>query len=162
MQGIAPRLQTLFRPAIAALLAFGLATVGPAAASTIYKSVDENGNVQFSQTPPKDRQSETVESTYATPAASAEAEADTTEEAIEDDPATDPSTEVKVRDREKAREACEKAKEQRAAIANAANDLMVQDDEGKYRPMSEEQRAKRIERLDAIIEDACAGDADQE
>ncbi|MFP4640206.1 MAG: DUF4124 domain-containing protein [Guyparkeria sp.] len=161
MQGIAPRLQTFLRPAIAALLALGLVTAGPAAASTIYKSVDEKGNVQFSQTPPKDRQSEAVDSSYAKPAEQPEgAEEDSAD--ASDDPATDPSTEVKVRDSEKAREACEKAKEQRAAIANAGNDLMVQDDEGKYQPMSEEQRAKRIERLDAIIEDACAGDADEE
>ena len=162
MQGIALRLQNLLRPAVAALFALGLVTAGPSAASTIYKSVDEKGNVQFTQTPPKDRQSEAVNSTYATPAAQEPEKAESAEETASDDPATDPSTEVKVVDREKAREACQKAREQRAAIADGANNLMVRDDEGKYQPMSEEQRASRIERLDAIIEEACHDDADGE
>ncbi len=159
MQGIATQIRTLLRPAGAALLALALMTAGPAAASTIYKSVDEQGNVQFTQTPPKDRQSESVDSSYAEPA---ESRTEAAEEAADDDPATDPSKEVKVVDREKAREACEKAREQRAAIADGGKDLMVQDEEGKYRPMSEEQRAKRIERIDAIIEEACAGSGDEE
>ncbi|MGM0517077.1 MAG: DUF4124 domain-containing protein [Pseudomonadota bacterium] len=157
MQGIAQPLWTSLRPALVAVLALGLAA-SPAMAATIYKSVDEQGNVQFTQTPPADRESESVDPAYATPTAPVTEEEPTTEgesETASEDKATDPSTEVKVIDREKAREACEKARAQREAIANQGNNLMVQDAEGKYRPMDEEQRTERLRRLDEIIEETC-------
>ncbi|MCL7752036.1 DUF4124 domain-containing protein [Guyparkeria hydrothermalis] len=129
----------------------------PAEAATIYKSVDERGNVQFSQTPPKDRPSETIEAGGSPPAPSVSAETARDEETpAAGDRAADPATEVKVVDREKARETCRQAREQREAVANSGNQLMVQDEDGKYQPMSEAQRSERLERLDAIIEEACS------
>ena len=128
----------------------------PAEAATIYKSVDERGVVQFSQTPPKDRPSEAIEAGESTSAPSVSAETTRDEEAPSDDRATDPATEIKVVDREKARETCRQAREQREAVADAGNQLMVQDEDGKYQPMSEAQRSERLERLDAIIEEACS------
>jgi len=157
MQGFAHRLPAFLRPALAGLLALGLASA-PAMAATIYKSVDEQGNVQYTQTPPTDRDSEVVDPAYAAPATPAvEAETDAEGEAPAEDAATDPTTEVKVVDREKAREACRKAREQREAVANPGNSLMVQDAEGKYKPMTEEQRTERLRRLDEIIEETCTG-----
>ena len=133
-------------------------TASPAEAATIYKSVDERGNVQFSQTPPKDRPSERVEAGGTAPAPSAQTNETRDEEtpAMDGDRASDPATEVKVVDREKARETCRQAREQREAVANSGNQLMIQDEDGKYQTMSEEQRAERLERLDAIIEEACS------
>lgn len=141
--------------AAALVLAF---TMSPAEAATIYKSVDDRGNVQFSQTPPKDRPSETVEAGSSDPAPSASTNEENDQEtpAVDGDRASDPATEVKVVDREKAREACRQAREQREAVANSGNQLMVQDEAGKYQPMSEAQRTERLERLDAIIDEACS------
>jgi hypothetical protein len=139
--------------------AFMLAlTASPAEAATIYKSVDERGNVQFSQTPPKDRPSEVVEARGTAPAASTPTNETRSEEtpARDGDRASDPATEVKVVDREKARETCRQAREQREAVANSGNQLMVQDEDGKYQTMSEAQRTERLERLEAIIEEACS------
>ncbi|RRQ23735.1 DUF4124 domain-containing protein [Guyparkeria sp. SCN-R1] len=141
--------------AVAVMLAV---TSSPSEASTIYKSVDERGNVQFSQTPPKDRPSQALEAGGADPAPSASANETKDEETppVDGDKASDPATEVKVVDREKARETCRQAREQREAVANSGNRLMVQDEDGKYQPMSEAQRTERLERLDAIIEEACS------
>lgn len=134
-------------------------TASPTQAATIYKSVDERGNVQFSQTPPKDRPSEELEAGGSVDKSSSDApavEAEDDAAAEEVDNASDPAKEVKVVDREKARETCRQAREQREAVAESGNQLMVQDEAGKYRPMGEEQRAERLERLDAIIEEACS------
>ncbi len=133
--------------------------VGTAGAATIYKSVDDKGNVEYSQTPPRDRPSEAVEAGGSTSESSEQAsgvEDEETAEPEEEDKASDPSTDVKVVDREKARETCRQAREQREAVADDDKQMMVQDEEGKYRPMTEEQRSKRLERLDAIIEESCA------
>lgn len=153
MHGIATRLTTLLATSLVAALLAG----SPASAATIYKSVDEHGNVSFSQTPPKDRPSETIEAT-STPAAS-DTETATGEEesaSADTDRATDPATEVKVVDREKARETCRQAREQREAVANSGNQLMIEDEAGKYQPMTEAQREERLKRLDAVIEQACS------
>lgn len=143
--------------AVACLLAV---TASPTQAATIYKSVDERGNVQFSQTPPKDRPSEELEAGGSVDKPSSDAPAVEAEDdnpaAEEVDNASDPAKEVKVVDREKARETCRQAREQREAVAESGNQLMVQDEAGKYQPMSEDQRAERLERLDAIIEEACS------
>jgi len=155
MQGFAQRLFIRLRPAVAGLLALGLAS-SPALAATIYKSVDEQGNVQYTQTPPSDRDSEVVDPAYAAPATPTVAEeADGEEQDAADEAASDPSTEVTAIDREKAREACQKAREQREAVANPGNNLMVRDAEGKYKPMNDEQRAERLRRLDEIIDQTC-------
>ncbi|MFN2381669.1 MAG: DUF4124 domain-containing protein [Guyparkeria sp.] len=144
--------------AVAALTLLMFAA-NPAGAATIYKSVDEHGNVQFSQTPPKDRPSEEIDARGAAePSQPPSVETPPSEEEAEggeNDPA-DPATETKVVDREKARETCQQAREQRESVANDGNQLMVQGEDGKYQPMSDEQRAERLERLDAIIEEACS------
>lgn len=172
MQGFAahPRLEEIAptgrrpspgrRAALAGLVALALVILAfahrPAVAATIYKSVDEQGVVQFSQTPPRDRPSEAIEAGESSAAPAAPAEATRDEEPPSDDRATDPATEIKVVDREKARETCRRAREQREAVADAGNRLMVQDEDGRYQPMSEAQRSERLERLDAIIEEACS------
>ncbi|MDG4867350.1 DUF4124 domain-containing protein [Guyparkeria sp. 1SP6A2] len=157
MQGIATHLFGRLRPLALAGLCLGLMTAGSAAAATIYKSVDEQGNVQYSQTPPKDRPSEVLDTGHSVTPPSAEPTGkDDAGDSAPEDKAVDPATEVKVIDREKARETCQQAREQRESIANSGNQLMVQDDEGKYQPMSEAQRTERLKRLDAIIEEACA------
>ncbi len=136
-------------------------TASPTQAATVYKSVDERGNVQFSQTPPRDRPSEEIEAAGAgaepsSDAPGVEAEDDSAANGEEVDNASNPAEEVKVVDREKARETCRQAREQREAVADSGNQLMVQDEAGNYRPMSEDQRTERLERLDAIIEEACS------
>ncbi|KTG16417.1 MULTISPECIES: DUF4124 domain-containing protein [unclassified Guyparkeria] len=156
MQGIATRLISSLRLIAAASLVTVLFAGSPAGAATIYKSIDEHGNVTFSQTPPKDRPSETIEATGTPAATTTDASAGEEEAATADtDRATDPSTEVKVVDREKARETCRQAREQREAVANSGNQLMIEDESGKYQPMTEEQRQERLKRLDAVIEQAC-------
>ena len=157
MQGIATRLFSSLRLAAATSLAVALCAGAPANAATIYKSVDEHGNVTFSQTPPKDRPSETIEATGTSPAPTADSPSTAEEnQSVGTDRATDPATEVKVVDRDKARETCRQAREQREAVANSGNQLMVEDESGKYQPMTEGQRQERLERLDAIIEEACS------
>ncbi|MCL7745387.1 DUF4124 domain-containing protein [Guyparkeria hydrothermalis] len=156
MQGIATRLTSSLRLIVAASLATALLAGTSASAATIYKSVDKHGNVTFSQTPPKDRPSQTIEANA--PPATETADTTSNKEeapAADNDRATDPTTEVKVVDRDKARETCQKAREQREAVANSGNQLMVEDEAGKYQPMTEEQRQERLKRLDAIIEQAC-------
>jgi len=156
MQGIATRLISSLRLLTAAGLAATLLAASPAGAATIYKSVDEHGNVTFSQTPPKDRPSEVIEATGTRSSVTeAPAAAEETTERADDDRAADPSTEVKVVDREKARETCRQAREQREAVANSGNQLMIEDESGTYRAMTPEQREERLKRLDAIIEEAC-------
>ncbi|MFP4251557.1 MAG: DUF4124 domain-containing protein [Guyparkeria sp.] len=175
MQGIAAQLAPLGTPSTRnkassgrRLAVAGLAVVAvimlalthqPVEAATIYKSVDERGNVQFSQTPPKDRPSEEVDA-VGTPEPNEppkidESPSEEEPESSEGDP-SDPATETKVVDREKARETCRQAREQRESVANSGNQLMVRDEDGKYQPMSEEQRKERLKRLDAIIEEACS------
>jgi hypothetical protein len=156
MQGIATRLISSLRLVAAAGLTAALLGAAPAGAATIYKSVDDHGNVTFSQTPPKDRPAEAIEATGTPASTTADTAGDEEEPASADtDRATDPATEVKVVDREKARETCRQAREQREAVANSGNQLMIEDEAGKYQPMTEEQRQERLKRLDAIIEEAC-------
>ena len=155
MQGIATRLISSLRLLTAAGLAATLLAASPASAATIYKSVDEHGNVTFSQTPPKDRPSEVIEATGTRSSVTETPAAAETTESADDDRATDPSTEVKVVDREKARETCRQAREQREAVANSGNQLMIEDESGTYRAMTPEQREESLNRLDAIIEEAC-------
>lgn len=157
MQGIAKHLFGRLRPLAIAGLCLGMMAAGSASAATVYKSVDEKGNVQYSQTPPKDRPSEVLDTgDTVTPPETERTVKDDAGTGAPEDKAVDPATEVKVVDREQARETCRQAREQRESIADSGNQLMVQDDEGKYQPMSEEQRAERLKRLDAIIEEACA------
>lgn len=165
MQGMAPRLTSLLRLCAAAGLATALFTTATANAATIYKSVDERGNVQFSQTPPKDRPSETISAGRMSTGGAASVDPVTdaptgaqTEAAS--DRATDPTTEIKVFDRDQAREACQQAREQREAVADSGNQLMVEDEDGKYQPMTPAQRQERLKRLDAIIEEACTAAGD--
>lgn len=156
MQGIATRLTSSLRLIALASLATALLAGTSASAATIYKSVDRHGNVTFSQTPPKDRPSETIEANAPPAAETARTTANDQETPTADtDRATDPATEVKVVDRDKARETCRQAREQREAVANSGNQLMVEDEAGKYQPMTEEQRQERLQRLDAVIEQAC-------
>ena len=48
----------------ALILVMALA-LGGSAAAEMYKSVDEDGNVVFSQTPPRDKESEVIKPRYA-------------------------------------------------------------------------------------------------
>ena len=156
MQGIATRLFSSLRLIAATSLVTVLLVGSPAGAATIYKSVDNHGNVTFSQTPPKDRPSETIKATgTSTETTGTMSSSEDDAKSVDSDRASDPATKVKVIDREKARETCRQAREQREAVANSGNQLMVEDESGKYQPMNEEQRQKRLERLDAIIEEAC-------
>jgi hypothetical protein len=161
MQGIATRLISSLRLIAAASLAATLFAGPPASAATIYKSIDEHGNVTFSQTPPRDRPSETIEATGSPAATTADTSAGEEEtQSADTERAVDPETEVKVIDREKARETCRQAREQREAVANSGNQLMIEDESGKYQPMTAEQREERLKRLDAIIEEACGAAAE--
>ena len=62
--------QIVMRRPYALILVMALALDGSAAAE-MYKSVDEDGNVVFSQTPPRDKESEVIKPRYAKQPASA-------------------------------------------------------------------------------------------
>lgn len=139
---------------VGAGLALCLVALGSAQASTIYKSVDERGNIQFTQTPPASGEYEIIDGGVAVGMGSAsdEEQPEATEEEAQADEADDGRMLV---NREEAERVCNQAREELAAMQNESQEVVRRGEDGALEPLSAEERAERIEELNAIIEQAC-------
>ncbi|HHO81679.1 MAG TPA: DUF4124 domain-containing protein [Halothiobacillus sp.] len=142
---------------LGASLVLGLSALGSAEASKIYKSVDERGNIQFTQTPPATGEYEIIEAGVSFGTSSAAnnrepAEAEAAEEEARDNEAVE---ELLVVNREEAERVCNQAREELAAMQDESQQVVRRGKDGALEPLSAEERAERIEELNAIIEQAC-------
>jgi len=142
--------------ALAAALGILIASFATAAlaAPAIYKWVDKNGEVHFSQTPPPQGNAKEYNPDYATPSAPSEEPAKNAKDA-EEKPAADTKGAVTVFNKKDAQKACEAARKQLKMLNDPNNQLMVQGSDGKYHPMSADEKAARIKKAQDIENKAC-------
>ena len=140
----------------AGLLLLCLLAAGSVAASTIYKSVDERGNVQFTQTPPASGEYEIIRSGVAVDDEQADQQApeEDAAEPAEEQPALEEDERLII-DREEAERVCQQARDERAAMEDTSQEVVRRGEDGSLQPLSEEQRSERIEELDRIIKQSC-------
>ena len=144
--------------ALTAAATFMFSVASQADGSTqIYKWVDKNGETHFSQLPPKQGESQVVNPDYATPGNNEEAEASPDAAKTEDEtqkpfPADKPVLAI---DKKEAAKACETAKAQIKMLQNPQNQLMTQDSDGKYRPLTSEEIASRLKQAQDVANKAC-------
>jgi hypothetical protein len=122
----------------------------------IYKWVDKNGETHFSQLPPKQGEAQVVNPDYATPgsneesmAAPAEKSQDETKKPLA------PDQPVLAINKKEAAKACETAKAQIKMLQDGQNQLMTQDADGKYRPLTSEEIASRLKQAQDVANKAC-------
>lgn len=123
-------------------------------AAEVYKWVDESGRVVFSQTPPANRPADTLEvKPVMPPAPPAEAtKPETPPAALEKDAAKDEKKDEKAETppevaafpREEAEKQCQEA-QRNLELLKGDSLLMTKDDNGDYRPLTTEERNKRVE-----------------
>ena len=124
--------------------------------SQIYKWVDKNGETHFTQLPPKQGEAQVVKPDFATPAATDETEhapAATNEET--NSKPLKPDQPVLAINKKEAAKACEAAKAQIKMLQDSQNQLMTQDADGKYRPLSAEEIAGRLKQAQDVANKAC-------
>lgn len=141
--------------ALTAAATFMLSAASWAADSTqIYKWVDKKGETHFSQLPPKQGEAQIVDPDYATPGNTEEAApaAPAKEETGKSLPADQPVLAI---DKKEAARACESAKAQIKLLENTQNQLMTQDADGKYRPLTPEEIAARLKQAQDVANKAC-------
>lgn len=122
----------------------------------IYKWVDKKGETHFSQLPPKQGEAQVVSPDYAAPGNSEDAEAapaakteDETKKPLA------PDQPVLAIDKKEAAKACEAAKAQIKILQNTQNQLMTQDADGKYRPLTKEEVASRLKQAQDVANKTC-------
>ncbi len=142
--------------ALAAALGILLASFATAAvaAPAIYKWVDKNGEVHFTQTPPPQGNAEEYNPDYATPSTPSEEPADKSNDESKK-PTAKPNGPVTVFNKKDAQKACEAARKQLKMLNDPNNQLMVQGSDGKYHPMSADEKAARIKKAQDIENKAC-------
>lgn len=122
----------------------------------IYKWVGKNGETHFSQLPPKQGEAQVVNPDYATPGSNEDnvaAPAEKTEDETKKPLA--PDQPVLAIDKKEAAKACESAKAQIKMLQNSQNQLMTQDADGKYRPLTSEEIAGRLKQAQDVANKAC-------
>lgn len=144
--------------ALTAAATFMFSVASQAEGSTqIYKWVDKNGETHFSQLPPKQGEAKVVNPDYATPGNNEEAgvpdDAAKTEDETPKPLAADKP--VLAIDKKEAAKACEAAKAQIKILQNTQTQLMTQDADGKYRPLTSEEIASRLKRAQDVANKAC-------
>ncbi|WP_298220264.1 DUF4124 domain-containing protein [Halothiobacillus sp.] len=143
--------------ALTAAATFMFSAASQADGSTqIYKWVDKNGETHFSQLPPKHGEAQIINPDYANPdsnedsmAAPAEKNKDETKKPLA------PDQPVLAINKKEAAKACEAAKAQIKMLQNTQNQLMTQDADGKYRPLTSEEIAGRLKQAQDVANKAC-------
>lgn len=125
------------------------------AETTIYKWVDKKGEVHFTQTPPPKTQAEQVNPDYATPSPESTTPKEEAEPSDKTPAADKTEGTVTVFNKAEAQKACEAARKQLKLLRDPKNQLMVQDKDGKYHPMSKDELQKRIQKVEEIENKAC-------
>jgi len=123
----------------------------------IYKWVDKKGETHFSQLPPKQGEAQVVSPDYATPGNNDETETAPDIAKTGDEPKK-PSTDDKpvlAIDKKAAAKACEAARTQIKMLQNPQNQLMTQDADGKYQPLSSKEIASRLKQAQDVANKAC-------
>ncbi len=145
--------RTVLVPALSLLLLLGSAAAQ--AETAIYKWVDKNGETHFSQLPPSQGEATQIDPDYATPGgSSAAAPAEPTAPASKKD-TLKPDQPITVVNKDQAKKACEQAKEQINMLRDPKNQPMVQEKDGKYRPLSADEIAGRIKQAEEVANKAC-------
>lgn len=140
-------------PAFSLLLLLGSAAAQ--AETAIYKWVDKNGETHFSQLPPSQGEATQIDPDYATPgSASAAAPAEPTAPASKKD-TLKPDQAITVVNKDQAKKACAQAKEQMNMLRDPKNQPMVQEKDGKYRPLTSDEIAGRIKQAEEVANKAC-------
>lgn len=130
-------------------------TTAALAEPTIYKWVDKKGEVHFTQTPPPQGNAEEYDPDYATPSAQGEQPEDAQDKDKSKKPAENTNGPVTVFNKKDAEKACEAARNQLKMLNDPNNQLMVQDSDGKYHPMTADEKAARIKKAQDIENKAC-------
>jgi len=131
-----------------------------AASSTMaamYKWVDDEGNIHYSQTPPMERQSEQIEKPRmpAPPPKADAAPADTTTaEPTAGTESEGPSEEEIRAEKERVAEECRRARQWISEIENKPR-LRVRDDSGNLRYLTEEERQARLKQAQDYLRKYC-------
>ena len=119
--------------------------------------VDKNGETHFSQLPPKQGEAQQIDPDYATPIPSS---GESTGEPAAPAPKKDtlkPDQTITVLNKAEAQKACAQAKEQMNMLRDPKNQPMVQEKDGKYRPLTAEEIAGRIKQAEEVANKACVG-----
>lgn len=156
-----------------ALVALALASSGllatPALAE-IYKWVDENGNVHFSERRPADEAVERVEIRTRSPAAATtdtgDGEAsDAQDDEVREVPLTPEQQAQKAAEIERLKKAhaarCEEARAQKVKMTTGGGRVLVEQADGTMATMTEEARQARLKAADEAIEESCNWSPDQ-
>jgi len=139
-------------PLAAAVLA--VLMTGTSHAADTYKWTDDNGQVQYTQLPPKDRPYETIRVRSKEPAAAAAQTTPTNKAAgAENKQAKGDVAEAKA-EAEKLARNCEIAKQNKEMLLTAAK-IRVTDAEGNPRHLTEEERKARLADTEKQIEFYC-------
>ena len=150
--------QIVMRRPYALILVMALA-LGGSAAAEMYKSVDEDGNVVFSQTPPRDKESEVIKPRYAKQPASAVKT--TTGSAAKTDAASGDAAGETPKDLTPQQIAikkrnCTNAKEQLAQMQSPrANRLQYVNENNERAFLTEDQRNSRTSKAQKAIKEYC-------
>jgi hypothetical protein len=141
---------------VAATFTFSAASQAEGSAQ-IYKWVDKKGETHFSQLPPKQGDAQVVNPDYATPGDTEETgaapDAAKTEDETQKPLAADQP--VLAIDKKEAAKACESARAQIKMLQNTQNQLMTQDADGKYRPLTSKEIASRLKQAQEVENKAC-------
>jgi len=135
-----------------------LATIWTTAAmadAAIYKWVDKNGGVHFTQTPPPKERAQQVKPDYATPSIQESAPGEEAPAKEKEPAAKEDNGKVTVFNKAQAKKACAAARKQLKLLRDSKNQLMVQDKDGKYHSMSKEELQRRIKKVEEIENKAC-------
>ena len=134
-------------------------------AGELYKWVDENGNVQFTQTPPPNTVQDVETRALPETSGSAQNAATTAPPTPEDDTDTSESTTdaANTDNPEKAamqaskEENCKRALEEQTMLSSNDGRLVVSDPNNpdNFVPLSEEQRQQRLQRAEAFVSTYC-------
>ena len=136
----------------------------PGAWAAMYKWVDENGQVQYSQTPPPAAQFKELKAPPPPPSSAAESqkqlqdllERQADSQARREADKQDKSEEA--RKREEMARRCEQAKGQRTLLENTPpNRVTVEGADGTIHRLTEEEHASHLAQVKKIISEACAG-----
>lgn len=125
------------------------------AETTIYKWVDKNGETHFSQLPPSQGEAQQIDPDYATPSAPSGESAAKSSAPVPDKNALKPDQAITVVNKEEAQKACTQAKEQMDMLRDPKNQPMVQEKDGKYRPLTTDEIASRIKQAEEVANKAC-------
>lgn len=141
------------------LIGLALVLASGFAAAAMYKWVDEQGQVHYSQSPPLDQQSEKVKAPPPPPASAADEQSklqqqiDDLEKRQEERAKAAESEQKSAEEAAAFKAACERAKSNLQALTSRGQVSLKDGDE--YRVMTEEERQARIARAKRQIEEYC-------